>query len=45
MSPDVVVGVIKGDYFYVTLRELGEEDCKKGGALSHIIPTCNLIDI
>ena len=33
MSPDVVVRVIKGAYFYVTLRELGEENCKNGGSL------------
>ena len=25
--------------------ELGEDNCEKGGALSHIRPTCDLIDI
>ena len=29
----------------VTMRELGEDDYEKGGALSRIRPTYNLIDI
>ena len=46
MSPNVVVWGNKGSLFSCfTMRELGEEDCKKGAALSHIRPTCNLIDI
>ena len=28
-----------------TMRDLGEDDCEKGGALSYIRPTYNLIDI
>ena len=27
------------------MRELGEDDCEKGGVLSHLRPTCNIIDI
>ena len=36
----------KGSLFMCfTMRELGEDDSEKGGALSHLRPTCNLIDI
>ena len=36
----------KGSLFpCFTMRELGEEDSEKGGALSHIRPMCNLINI
>ena len=36
----------KGSLFpCFTMRELIEDGCGKGGVLSHIRPTCNLIDI
>ena len=36
----------KGSLFLCfTIRELGEDDCEKGGVLSHLRLTCNLIDI
>ena len=45
-GPDVVVWRNKGSLFpCFTMRELGEDGCKKGEALSHIRSTCNLIDI
>ena len=45
-SLDVVVWGNKRSLFpCFTMKELGEDSCEKGGALSHIGPTCNLIDI
>ena len=45
-GPDIVVWGNKGSLFpCFTMRELGEDDCEKGGALSHIRSTHNLIDI
>ena len=42
----LLCGEIRGAYFHVfTTRELGEEGCEKGGVLSHVRPTCNLINI
>ena len=36
----------KGSLFpCFTMREKGEDDCEKEEALSHIRPTCNLINI
>ena len=36
----------KGTLFLCfTMRELGEDGCEKGGTLSHLRPTCNLIVI
>ena len=44
-SPDVIVWGNKGSLFpCFTKRELGEDICEKGRVLSHIRPTCNLID-
>ena len=46
MSPYVIVWGNKGSLFpCFTMRELGEDGCEKGRALSHIRPTCYLIDI
>ena len=42
-SSYVVQEEIRGAYLHV--RELGEDDSEKGGALSHIRPTYNLINI
>ena len=39
----VVQGEIRGAYLHV--RELGKDDSEKGGVLSHIRPTCNVINI
>ena len=45
-SPDVVVWGNKMNLFLCfTMRELGEDDYEKGGVLSHLRPTCNIIDI
>ena len=32
-------------FLYFTTGKLGEDDFEKEGALSHLKPTCNLIDI
>ena len=43
-SQDVVVlGKERSLFLCFTMRELGEDNCEKGGTLSHLIPTCNLI--
>ena len=45
-SLDVIVLGNKGSLFpCFTRRKLGEDDCEKGGALYHIRPMCNLINI
>ena len=42
---DVVVWGNKWSLFpCFTMIELGDDECEKMGALSHIRPTCNLID-
>ena len=35
----------KSLFICFTIRKLGEDDRKKGGVLSHLRPTHNLIDI
>ena len=36
----------KGSLFLCfSMRLLGEDDCEKGGGLSHLRSTCNIIDI
>ena len=32
-------------FLYFTIRKLGEDNCEKGGVVSHLRPTYNLIDI
>ena len=46
MVPDAVVRGNKGSLFpCFNMGELGEDGCEIGGALSHLRPICNLINI
>ena len=46
MIPDAVIRGNKGSLFpCLTMGELGEDGREKGGALSHLRPMCNLINI